>query len=326
MRAVQVERPGGPEVLTGAEAPDPEPGPGELVVEVSAAGVNYIDTYQRDGTYPVPMPFTPGLEIAGTVCGLGPGVTRFQVGDVVASADARGGYAQRAVVPEERAVQIPAGLDPTLAAAGTLQGLTAHYLMTSTYRVQPGDAVLVHAAAGGVGLLLCQLGRRLGARVIATVSTEEKAELARRAGAAEVIRYTEEPVPERVRSLTDGAGVAVVYDGVGATTFDGSLDSLRPRGTLALFGAASGPVPPVDPQLLNRKGSLYLTRPSLAHYVAAREELLARAEEVYGWLADGSLEVRVGGRYDLADARRAHEDLQGRRTTGKLLLLPGGGS
>ncbi|GAA2811062.1 quinone oxidoreductase family protein [Crossiella cryophila] len=321
MRAVQVQAYGGPEVLVAAEVADPVAGPGELLVRVAASGVNYIDTYHRTGVYPVPLPFTPGLEGAGEVVAVGDGVTEFGVGARVAWASAIGSYAELAAVPASAVVPVPDGVDLVVAASSMLQGMTAHYLTTSTYPVQAGDDVLVHAAAGGMGLLLTQFVKAKGGRVIGTVSTDEKEKLAREAGADEIIRYTEADVAEQARALTGGRGVAVVYDGVGATTFDASLASLRPRGVLALYGAASGQVPPVDLQRLNQAGSVYVTRPSLGHYTANREELLWRAAEVLSGVADGSLTIRVGARYALSEARQAHEDLQGRRTTGKVLLV-----
>ncbi|WP_409181782.1 quinone oxidoreductase family protein [Amycolatopsis sp. VS8301801F10] len=320
--AVQVSRTGGPEVLELAEIEPGPPGPGELLVELAAAGVNYIDTYQRQGIYPIDLPFVLGSEGAGTVLETGEGVTEFAPGDHVAWQGVLGSYAQRAVVPASATVKVPEGVSDEIAAATMLQGLTAHYLVRSTYKVKAGDDILVHAAAGGVGLLLVQLAKARGARVLATVSTDEKAELARGAGADHVIRYDREDFAAATRELTDGEGVAVVYDGVGKSTVDGSLASLKIRGTLALFGAASGPVPPIDPQRLNSGGSLFLTRPTLAHYLRTREELDWRAGELFAAVRDGSLAIRVGGRYPLADARKAHQDLQGRRTTGKLLLLP----
>jgi NADPH2:quinone reductase len=323
MRAIQITETGGPEVLRLAELPDPEPGPGQLLVELAAAGVNYVDTYHRSGAYPMPLPFVPGSEGAGTVTALGPDVDNVAVGDRVAGAGSIGSYAEQAVVPAEQAVPVPQGVDIEIAAGCLLQGMTAHYLAVSVHAVQPGETVLVHAAAGGMGLLLTQLATARGGRVIGTVSTPDKERLARETGAAEVIRYTEiDDVAAEVRRLTGGEGVAAVYDGVGASTFDASLAALRRRGMLALCGAASGPVPPVDPQRLNSAGSVFLTRPSLAHYVATREELTWRAGEVFDAILDGSLRITIGGRYPLADAGRAHEDLQGRRTTGKLLLLP----
>ncbi|MBB5152684.1 quinone oxidoreductase family protein [Saccharopolyspora phatthalungensis] len=322
MRAIRVAANGGPEVLEYTEAEVPDPQAGELLVEVAAAGVNFIDTYQRSGIYSMKLPFTPGSEGAGTVLAVGPGVTGFGIGDRVAWVMIPGSYAERAVVPADKAVRVPDGVDDRTAAAALLQGLTAHYLITSTYPVRTGETALVHAAAGGMGLLLTQLIKSRGANVIGTVSTPEKEKLAREAGADEIIRYTEEDVAQDVANLTDGRGVDVVYDGVGKTTFEASLASLRPRGMLALFGASSGPVPPVDPQRLNAAGSVFLTRPSLAHHILTREELDRRAEELFGWLVSGTLKIRIGGSYPLSDAGRAHEDLEGRRTTGKLLLLP----
>lgn len=323
MRAILVSNYGGPKVLRLTEVPDPAPGPGQLLVEVAAAGVNFIDTYHRSGAYPKSLPFVPGTEGAGTVTALGPGVDGVALGDRVAWATSPGSYAELALVSTENVVPVPAEVDLQTAAGSLLQGMTAHYLTVSTHPVQRGETVLVHAAAGGMGLLLTQLATARGARVIGTVSTPEKEQLARRAGAVEVIRYTEfDDVAAEVRRLTGGQGVDAVYDGVGASTFDASLASLRLRGTLALYGAASGPVPPVDPQRLNTAGSVFLTRPSLAHHTATREELSWRAGEVFDAVRDGSLRVTIGGAYPLAEASRAHEDLQGRRTTGKLLLLP----
>ncbi|MEV0072846.1 quinone oxidoreductase [Amycolatopsis sp. NPDC050768] len=320
--AVQVKTTGGPEVLEVTEVEVGSPGAGELLVDVAAAGVNYIDTYQRQGIYPIDLPFVLGLEGAGTVAEVGEGVTAFAPGDRVAWQGSLGSYAARKLLPAAGAVKVPAGVSDEIAAATMLQGITAHYLIRSTYEVKPGDDVLVHAAAGGVGLLLVQLAKARGARVIGTVSTEEKAELARGAGADHVIRYDREDFAKVTRELTDGEGVHVVYDGVGKDTVDGSLSSLRIRGMLALFGAASGPVPPIDPQRLNSGGSLFLTRPTSVHYVRTREELDWRADELFAAVTDGSLNIRIGGRYPLADARKAHEDLQGRRTTGKLILIP----
>lgn len=323
MRAILVSENGGPEVLRTTDVPDPVPGPGQLLVEVAAAGVNFIDTYHRSGAYPMSLPFVPGMEGAGTVAALGPGVDGVAVGDRVAWATSPGSYADLALVSIENAVPVPADVDLQTAAGSLLQGMTAHYLTVSTHPVQRGETVLVHAAAGGMGLLLTQLAGARGARVIGTVSTPEKEQLARQAGAAEVIRYTEtDDVAAEVRRLTNGQGVDAVYDGVGASTFDASLASLRLRGTLALYGAASGPVPPVDPQRLNTAGSVFLTRPSLAHHTATREELTWRAGEVFDAVRDGSLRITIGGTYPRAEASRAHEDLQARRTTGKLLLLP----
>jgi NADPH2:quinone reductase len=320
MDAIRVLEHGGPEVMELSQVDTPEPGPGQVLVRLAAIGVNYIDIYFRTGQYPSELPLTPGSEGAGTVVAVGPGVTSPAVGDRVASTNLAGSYAQYALVPANRAVPVPDGVSDEQAAASLLQGMTAHYLLLDTAPVRDGDTVLVHAAAGGMGLLLTQLATRLGARVIGTVSTPEKEKLARQAGAAEVIGYSD--IAAKVRELTGGAGVAAVYDGVGKSTFDESLASLRPRGILALYGAASGKVPPFDPQRLQGGGSLFLTRPTLAHYIADDEELRRRAADVYGWVADGSLGVLVGGRYPLAEAARAHTDLAARRTTGKLLLIP----
>ena len=324
MRAVLVHEPGGPEVLVAEDLPSPEPGPGQLRVDVAAAGVNYIDVYHRTGAYPLPIPFIVGCEGAGVVSAIGAGVTGCREGDHVAWAMVPGaGYGQQVIVPAARVVPVPAGIDDETAGAVMLQGLTAHYLTRSTYPVRPGETALVHAAAGGVGLLLTQVLTAQGVRVIATTSTEEKAALAREGGAAEVIRYDRDDVAAEVSRLTETRGVDVVYDGVGRATFEGSINSLRPRGMFVLYGAASGPVAPVDPNLLQSKGSLFFTRPTLAHYAAARDELLERAREVFAWVASGELSVRVGARYTLEQARQAHEDLEGRRTTGKSLIIPG---
>jgi len=319
--AVQVKKTGGPEVLEAAEVDVRAPEAGELLVDVAAAGVNYIDTYQRQGIYPIDLPFVLGLEGAGTVLEAAPG-TGFEAGDRVAWQGDLGSYAARKVVPASIAVKVPEGVSLETAAATMLQGMTAHYLVASTFEVKAGHDVLVHAAAGGVGLLLVQLAKARGARVIGTVSTEEKEKLAREAGADEVIRYDRDDFAKLTRELTDGNGVDVVYDGVGKDTVDGSLASLKIRGLLALFGASSGPVPPIDPQRLNSGGSLYLTRPTSAHYTRSREEIDWRSQELFDAIQAGDLTVRIGGKYPLTDARKAHEDLQGRRTTGKLLLIP----
>jgi NADPH:quinone reductase len=320
VRAVHVRQHGGPDVLVLADLPSPEPGPGEVVVDVAAAGVNYIDTYHRSGQYHIQPPFVLGNEGAGTVRSVGEGVTGANVGDRVAWNGVLGSYAEQAVVPATKLVPLPYGVSEELAAASLLQGSTAHYLVKSTYEIKPGDWALVHAAAGGVGLLLTQMVKLLGGRVLGTVSTPEKAELARQAGADEVASYDE--FVTRARELTDGEGFPVVYDGVGRSTFDGSLNALRPRGMMVLYGASSGQVPPLDLQVLNTKGSLYVTRPTLAHYTRDRDELLDRVGELFGWIGAGHVSVRIGGRYPLTHARRAHEDLHSRRTTGKLVLVP----
>jgi NADPH2:quinone reductase len=321
MRAIVITRNGGPEVLEPRDEPEPQPAAGKLVVQVEAAGVNFRDVYEREGrgVYANTPPFVAGVEGAGTVVAVGEGVAEFSEGERVAWVAAPGSYAERVAVAAEDAVPVPGDVSTEVAAGALLQGMTAHYLATSTYPVQAGDDVLVHAAAGGVGLLLTQIVKLRGGRVIATTSSEEKAELARAAGADETIGY--DGFPERVRELTGGVGAAVAYDAVGASTFDGSFAALRRRGTMVLYGQASGPVPPFDPEEL-RTGSYYLTRPGLPSYTATREELLQRAGEVFGWIGEGRLEVRIGARYPLEEARRAHEDLEGRRTTGKLLLVP----
>jgi NADPH2:quinone reductase len=322
MRAIQLSEHGGPEVLQLTEVADPVPGAGEILLEVAAAGVNFRDVYERTGAYPSKVPGIPGGEAAGRVIAVGEGVTGVEIGQTWASPYVRGGYAELAVVRADQAVRVPEGAAPELAAAALLQGMTAHYLACATYEVQPGDTALVHAAAGGTGLLLTQIIKRRGGRVIGTVSTAEKEKLARDAGADEVIRYTEADVTEEARRLTDGAGVHVVYDGVGQSTFDAGLKALRQRGVMVLFGASSGPVPPVDPQRLNAGGSLFLTRPKLNDYTVTTEELRARATDVFDWIAAGELSIHIGGRYPLADAAQAHRDLEGRGTTGKLLLVP----
>ena len=311
MRAVRISEYGGPDVLEVVDVPAPEPGPDQLLVEVAAIGVNYRDVYEREGSYGGSLPAIIGAEGAGRVV---------DTGERVAWVSAPGSYAEQVAVDAERAVPVPDGISDELAAAALLQGITAQYLATSTHEVQEGENVLVHAAAGGVGLLLTQVVRMRGGRVIATTSSDKKAELARDAGAAEVIGY--DGFAERVQELTSGAGADVVYDGVGAATFDESLASLKPRGDMILFGAASGKVPPVDPMRLEGGGSLYLTRPGIRHYTATRQELLDRARDVFTWIAEGTLEVRISARYPLEEARRAHEDLEGRRTAGKLVLTP----
>jgi NADPH2:quinone reductase len=322
VNSIRVHKTGGPEVLRIEEVADPAPGAGELLVNIEAIGVNFIEIYHREGLYIVPRPFTPGSEAAGTVRALGSGVTEFRVGDRVVSQSMRGAYASRAVVPADRAVKVPEGVSSRVAAACFLQGLTAHYLGTSTYPLQSGDTCLIHAAAGGVGLLLCQIAKMRGAFVIATASTPEKLDLARDAGADEMINYTTRDFAAEVKRITGDAGVAVVYDSVGRTTFDGSLNSLRRRGMMALFGQSSGPVPPFDPQILNRKGSLFLTRPTLNDYVAKREELVQRSDELFGWIRDGRLNVRIGAEFPLVRAADAHRALAARKTTGKVVLVP----
>lgn len=320
MKAVRMHRTGGPEVLQLENRPEAEPGAGEALVQLDAAGVNFIEIYQRTGLYPVPLPFTPGTEGAGEVIAIGKGVTALRPGDRVASVNLQGSYAEQAVAPAERLVQVPAAVPTSTAAAVLLQGLTAHYLATSTYPLTRGTWCLVHAAAGGVGLLLCQIARARGARVIGTVSTDAKAALAASAGAEEVVVYTRQDFVSEVRRITGGPGVSVVYDSVGRTTFTGSLDCLAPRGMLVLFGQSSGPVAPFDPQVLNSKGSLYLTRPTMKHYLATRDELLARAHDLFQWIERGSLSVRIDRTYGLADAAEAQRALESRKTTGKVLL------
>jgi len=322
MKAIRIRANGGPEVLKLEEIPDPTPGPGEAAVKIEAAGLNYIDVYYRTGLYKTQLPFTPGLEGAGVVTAVGANVTEVKVGDRVAYTGVPGAYAQLAVVPAARLVRLPDGVDGKAGAAAMLQGMTAHYLSHTTYPLQSGHWCLVHAAAGGVGLLLCQMAKMRGAKVIGTVSTEAKAKLAREAGADEVILYTQQDFEAEVKRITGGVGVHVVYDAVGKTTFDKSLNSLRMRGMLVLYGQSSGPVPPLDPAVLNQKGSLFLTRPSLFHHVATREELLQRAGDVLGWIKSGKLKLRIDLTLSLAQAAEAHRQLEGRQTTGKVLLIP----
>lgn len=322
MQAIQVSQVGGPEVLTLTDLPVPSPKPNEALVEIRAAGVNFIDVYFREGRYPTQLPFVNGQEAAGVVVEIGSEVTNIQRGDRVAYTGALGSYAQYAAVPASRLVKIPDELDFEQAAAAMLQGMTAHYLLYSTYPLKKGETALVHAAAGGVGLLLVQMAKMIGARVIGTAGTQEKAQLARDAGADECIVYTEADFDTETRRLTEGKGVEVVYDGVGKATFDKDLNVLRPRGYLVLFGGASGAVPPFDLIKLSQKGSLFITRPTLVNYTATREELEWRASDVLQMIVRGDLKLRIHKTYPLASAADAHRDLEGRKTTGKLLLLP----
>ncbi|HEY2503281.1 MAG TPA: quinone oxidoreductase [Mycobacterium sp.] len=325
MHAIEVSRTGGPEVLRYVDTPQPTPGPGELLIKAEAIGVNFIDTYFRSGQYPRELPFVIGSEVCGTIEALGEGAGQdFSVGDRVASAAASGAYAEFATAPAFLTAKVPDGVTSDVAASVLLKGLTAHYLLKSVFPVQSGDAVLVHAGAGGVGLILTQWAHLLGGRVITTVSTPEKARMSKEAGADEVLSYPDNPAQfgRQIRALTGGTGVAAVYDGVGATTFDASLASLAVRGTLALFGASSGPVPPVDPQRLNAAGSVFLTRPALVHFMRTAQEFSWRAEELFDAIAGGAIKIGAGGRYPLSEAARAHEDLQGRKTAGSVVLLP----
>ena len=322
MKVNRFHQHGGPEVLVYEEVDEPRPAAGEALIKIEAIGLNYIDTYHREGLYPVDLPCVPGMEAAGTVAAVGADVNLVKVGDRVAYAGVLGAYAEMAAVAADRLVPLPASVDFETGAAAMLQGLTAHYLVHGTYALGQGDTALIHAGAGGVGLLLLQMAKRLGARVITTVSTAAKEDLARGAGADEVIRYTEADFEEETLRLTDGKGVEVVYDSVGKTTFEKGLNVLRPRGYMVLFGQSSGPVDPVDPGILNVKGSLFLTRPTMVHYVASRGDLLERAGEVLDWLGSGALDLRIGDRFKLAAAADAHRALQGRLTTGKVLLLP----
>jgi len=322
MKAIRVHAPGGPEALRYDDVPQPAPGPGEVLVQVQAAGVNYIDVYQRTGLYKVALPFTLGQEAAGVVTALGSGVTEVKVGDRVAYTHVMGAYAEYAVVPAERVVVLPDGVSTKQGAAAMLQGMTAQYLASTTYALKSGETCLVHAAAGGVGLLLCQIARLRGARVLGTVSTREKAELARQAGADAVILYTEQDFETEVKRLTNGTGLKVVYDSVGKTTFEKGLNCLARRGMMVLYGQSSGAVGAFDPQVLSQKGSLFLTRPTLAHYIATRTELLERAGEVLGWIKSGRLKLRIQHEFPLEQAPEAHRALEGRKTTGKVLLIP----
>ncbi len=322
MKAMRVYQTGGPEVLRYDDVLMPEPSRNDVRVKVAASGVNFIDIYQRLGQYQAPLPFTLGQEAAGIVDAVGADVTGFKVGERVAYAGPLGSYAEYACVPAARLVSVPSGCELQTAAAVMLQGMTAHYLTHSAFPLQRGHTALIHAAAGGTGLLLTQIAKRLGARVIGTVSTEEKAQLAKQAGADEVILYTQTDFAVETRRLTDGKGVEVVYDSVGKTTFDKSLDCLRPRGYMVLFGQSSGPVSPVNPQILNAKGSLFLTRPTMGHYLATREELLWRANDLFQWIVAGELNVRIDRTFALNEAGQAHRYLEGRETKGKVLLIP----
>jgi NADPH2:quinone reductase len=320
MKAIRVAKAGGRETLSYTDMPDPHAQRGQVLVAIEYAGVNFFDVYQREGMYPVPVPFTLGTEAAGTLVAVGADVSDLKVGDRVAYEGVQGAYAQLAAVPADRLVKLPDSVPTRTAAALILQGLTAHYLSSSTYTLKAGDTALVHAAAGGVGLLLCQMAKLRGAKVIGTVSTDAKAVLAREAGADHVILYTKQDFVVETKRFTDNRGVEVVYDSVGRTTFDQSLNCLAPRGLMALFGASSGAVPPIDPQVLNQKGSLYLTRPTLANYVATRAELLRRVAELFAWLAEKKLSVRVDREVALKDVAEAHRALESRETTGKVLL------
>ena len=322
MKAVRVHTPGGPDVLKYEDVPEPQPKAGEAIVRIDAAGLNYVDVYYRSGLYKAELPMTLGLEAGGTVTAVGPNVTEVKVGDKVAYTGVAGAYAQYAAVPAQRLVVLPASVSTRQGAAAMLQGMTAHYLACSTHPLKKGDTCLVHAAAGGVGLLLCQIAKMRGARVIGTVSTEEKAKLAREAGADEVILYTKQDFEAEVKRLTSGKGVQVVYDSVGKTTFDKGFNCLALRGLMVLYGQSSGPLGPFDPQVLSAKGSLFLTRPSLVHHVATREELLLRTGDVLGWIRDGKLRLRTEFEFALKDAAEAHRALEGRKTTGKVLLIP----
>ncbi len=322
MKAVRIHKYGGPEVLTYEDIPVPEPKTGEARVKIEAIGLNFIDIYQRTGLYPLQTPFTLGMEGAGVVDAIGDSVSDVKSGDRVAYAMVLGSYAEYAIVPAAKLAPLPANVDMKSAAALMLQGMTAHYLTHSTYQLKSGDTALIHAAAGGVGLLLVQIAKMLGARVIGTVGTEAKAQLAKQAGADETILYAKTDFLTEVKKLTDGKGVNIVYDSVGATTFEKSLDCLRPRGYLALFGQSSGPVAPLDPGKLAAKGSLFLTRPTLAHYMLDRAELLARADDLFNWTAAGKLKLRIESTLPLQDAAQAHRLLEGRKTTGKVVLVP----
>ncbi|MBI2817384.1 MAG: quinone oxidoreductase [Acidobacteria bacterium] len=322
MKAIQVQKTGGPEALVLVDIPAPKPKPNEAIVKVSASGINYIDIYFREGRYPSALPFVNGQEAAGVVTEVGTEVNTCKPGDRVAYTSVLGSYAEYAAIPADRLVSVPPDLTDQQAAAAMLQGLTVHYLLKSAYPVRSGETVLVHAAAGGVGLLLVQWAKSLGVRVIGTVGNEQKAKLAREAGADEVIVYTQRDFEAETKRLTNGRGVHVIYDGVGKDTFEKGLNVLQRRGYMVLFGAASGPVPPLDPLKLTQKGSLFLTRPSLPHYIATREELLSRSNELFGMISSGRLKLRIERVYPFEEAAQAHRDLEGRKTTGKLLLAP----
>ncbi|HEX3154474.1 MAG TPA: quinone oxidoreductase [Candidatus Angelobacter sp.] len=320
MKAIQVQKTGGPEVLTLVDLPVPRPKANEAVVKIAASGVNFIDVYFREGRYPAALPFVDGQEAAGTVTEVGSDATSVKVGDRVAYTGAIGAYAEYAAVPADRLVHVPDKVTDQQAAAAMLQGMTAHYLLNTTYPLKKGETALIHAAAGGVGLLLVQMSKNIGARVIATVGTEEKAKLAREAGADEVILYAQQDFEAETKRLTENKGVHVVYDGVGKSTFEKGLNVLRPRGYMVLFGGASGAVPPFDPIALSQKGSLFLTRPSLFHYIATRQELEQRSNDIFNMIIAGKLKLRVGHVYKLDEVQQAHRDLEGRKTTGKILL------
>jgi NADPH:quinone reductase len=322
MKAIQVQKTGGPEVLTLVDLPVPIPKPNEAIVKIAGCGVNFIDVYFREGRYPSPLPFVDGQEAAGTVSDVGAEVKSVKPGDRVAYTNVLGAYAEYAAVPADRLVKVPTGLSDEQAAACMLQGMTAHYLIHTTYPLKKGETALIHAAAGGVGLLLVQMAKNVGARVIGTAGTDEKAKLAKEAGADEVIVYTRQDFEAETKRLTDNKGVHVIYDGVGKSTFEQDLNLLRPRGYLVLFGASSGAVPPFDPIKLSQKGSLFLTRPSLIHYSTAREELEQRAGDVMSWIAAGKLKLRIAHKYKLEEVQQAHKDLEGRKTTGKIILIP----
>jgi NADPH2:quinone reductase len=322
MKAIQVQKTGGPEVLTLVDLPVPKPKANEAVVKIAASGVNFIDVYFREGRYPAALPFTDGQEAAGTVTEVGSDVKRVRVGDRVAYSNVMGTYAEYAAVPADRLVHVPDKITDQQAAAAMLQGMTAHYLINTTYPLKKGETALIHAAAGGVGLLLVQMAKNIGAHVIGTAGTEEKAKLAREAGADEVSVYASQDFEAETKRLTGGKGVHVVYDGVGKSTFEKGLNVLRPRGYMVLFGGASGPVPAFDPIVLSQKGSLFLTRPSLIHYVALREELEQRSGDVFAMIAAGKLKLRISQTYKLEEVQQAHRDLEGRKTTGKILLVP----